>query len=1185
MFRRTSLVSLLLPLFFINLLTPSLAQPCTRLIDNFSSTTRNGVTGGSAGGTAAFSVSNNQLTISSSVAGSYWFTQLSTTGCSDITPFTFVTLKGRSTISGVSLTFSVGIDYSNSACSSKENTVWFSPVTISGTTVQTYTVAIGGMLDPLKARARAIVFAGFRSSSTTQAAQAIISDLQFERACTTTTTSTPTPTTTTTTTASPTPTATNTGVPSFACPTPFVINTFAFADRGNQLGGLSGPVSLSSFSVQDNTLSAVASVANGYWWNNFYPNSETTGPCLDITGYTHVTFEASASVAGSRVDVGFDFFNGCTGTKTIAGTQSITGPALGTSLQEYAVVIPGGTTFTTSQKQRIKAILLRFASAGVTYRFRNLRMRTLSAPCPVPPSRLQLGPAPVVLNCVQPGMFAMTFDDGPTTNWNILLQTLASKNVKATFFINGDNRNQLTDPAIQSIVTQSFRAGHQIASHGYFHYSSTNELNEFTTETNIRQLDDLIFSFLNVRPTFFRPPYGDYDAGTQRAIGRAGYRHLVYWTIDPRDWDTVNNADAILQGFRNVLEPADSRTSSFVALQHDWRIESVNQVGTIVDYVRSKGYSGGLIKDIAMHPLAVLLSIFGCIAFVIPPSFAQTCTIPIDDFSSATRNGVTGGSAGGTAAFSVSNNQLTISSSVAGSYWFTQLTTSGCSNIKSFTSLTLKAQAAVSAASLIFSVGIDYQDSACSRKEGTVWLSPVTISATTGETYTVSLAGVADSFKARASAVVFAGFKSSSGSQAGQAVITDLKFEGECPPTEITTLKDVPSFACSNPFVINTFMFADRSNQLGGLSGPVDLSSLSVQDSTLSVVASTANGYWWNNFYPDSENSPCLDITGYTHVTFEAAASVAGSRVDIGFDYFNTCSGSKRIAGTQTITGPELDTSFQEYAVVIPGGTFTTSQKQRVKAILLRFASGGVTYRFRNLRMRTLDVPCPVPPSRLQMAPAAAVQSCVQPGMFALTFDDGPTLNWVDLLRTLASKNAKVTFFVNGDNESRLTDPNIQSLVLRAYRAGHQIASHGYYHYSSTNQLNEFTTETNIRQLDDLFFSFLNVRPTFFRPPYGEYDAGTQRALGRAGYKYLVYWNFDPRDWVKTNPGEEIVKAFRNVLDRADPRTSSFVSLQHDWRRESVDNVGFIVDYVRSKGYRLVTMAECLGETQNGGYL
>lgn len=91
---------------------------------------------------------------------------------------------------------------------------------------------------------------------------------------------------------------------------------------------------------------------------------------------------------------------------------------------------------------------------------------------------------PVIYACTVPNSFAVTFDDGPGTYTNELLDYLARRQIKVTFFVNGMNYNDINDPAIAATVKRAHADGHQIASHTWSHADislpSTNLKEEMT---------------------------------------------------------------------------------------------------------------------------------------------------------------------------------------------------------------------------------------------------------------------------------------------------------------------------------------------------------------------------------------------------------------------------------------------------------------------------------------------------------------------------------------------------------------------------------------------------------------------------------------------------------------------------------------------------------------------------------
>ena len=115
----------------------------------------------------------------------------------------------------------------------------------------------------------------------------------------------------------------------------------------------------------------------------------------------------------------------------------------------------------------------------------------------------------------------LTFDDGPIPEATpFILKTLADFDVKATFFMVGDNVRKFPH-----LYQQVKDAGHQIGNHTMNHLGS---FRHWTTTyvINVFQANELIHSHL------FRPPHG-------------WMRHSVYYWIKKYYrvvfWDVVNN--------------------------------------------------------------------------------------------------------------------------------------------------------------------------------------------------------------------------------------------------------------------------------------------------------------------------------------------------------------------------------------------------------------------------------------------------------------------------------------------------------------------------------------------------------------------------------------------------------------------------------------------------------------------
>jgi peptidoglycan/xylan/chitin deacetylase (PgdA/CDA1 family) len=135
-------------------------------------------------------------------------------------------------------------------------------------------------------------------------------------------------------------------------------------------------------------------------------------------------------------------------------------------------------------------------------------------------------PIPSILTCATPGVFALTFDDGVAPALTpALLSLLASQNVIATFFINGQNYNELCSSVSSNTLGQIYDAGHQIASHSWNHlYMST--LSNLELYAQMRLNDVAINSIIGVAPIYFRFPFLDESDNALSAIASWGYKSV-----------------------------------------------------------------------------------------------------------------------------------------------------------------------------------------------------------------------------------------------------------------------------------------------------------------------------------------------------------------------------------------------------------------------------------------------------------------------------------------------------------------------------------------------------------------------------------------------------------------------------------------------------------------------------------
>lgn len=150
-----------------------------------------------------------------------------------------------------------------------------------------------------------------------------------------------------------------------------------------------------------------------------------------------------------------------------------------------------------------------------------------------------------------------------------------------------------------------------------------------------------------------------------------------------------------------------------------------------------------------------------------------------------------------------------------------------------------------------------------------------------------------------------------------------------------------------------------------------------------------------------------------------------------------------------------------------------------------------------------------------------------------LTFDDGPhPAATPKVLEILKRRNIRATFFLVGTNVQRY--PGIASEIVRC---GHTIGNHGQTHRPLIFK-SFILQQREIQQANETLKEILNLRPSFFRPPYGYFDARTLRLVRTEGQK-VVMWDVDAHDFSATQP--DLIPA--TVCKRARPGS---IVLLHD---------------------------------------
>ncbi|TYB38800.1 polysaccharide deacetylase family protein [Actinomadura chibensis] len=193
------------------------------------------------------------------------------------------------------------------------------------------------------------------------------------------------------------------------------------------------------------------------------------------------------------------------------------------------------------------------------------------------PKRPPEPPKPPPPDCARAKCVALTFDDGPSESTAELLDILAARKVRATFFLIGENVVKRPD-----LVRREHDAGHEIADHSYTH-ADLGRASKKQTLSELTRTQDAIRQASGYTPVLLRPPYGSTSkrlAELTRELGLA----QVLWSVDPVDWEH-RDTGYVERRVLKAVKPGD------IVLMHDIHPTTVKAVPEIIDRLAGEGYT------------------------------------------------------------------------------------------------------------------------------------------------------------------------------------------------------------------------------------------------------------------------------------------------------------------------------------------------------------------------------------------------------------------------------------------------------------------------------------------------------------------------------------------------------------------------------------------------------------------
>jgi len=191
----------------------------------------------------------------------------------------------------------------------------------------------------------------------------------------------------------------------------------------------------------------------------------------------------------------------------------------------------------------------------------------------------------------------LTFDDGPSTNTDKILDILSEFQIKGTFFILGkkilDNDYMDYEDAVAALQ-RVLAEGHFVGLHSMTHdmhslYKTPEAHNNFYDE--MRELQKLIFDLSGGYETnLYRAPYGTRGMFTGNHIRKMANSDMKAWdwNIDTEDWKT-KSTDVVLKKIKEDME-GHKYPNLVVILFHEYDV-TVETLPSAIRYFLDLGYT------------------------------------------------------------------------------------------------------------------------------------------------------------------------------------------------------------------------------------------------------------------------------------------------------------------------------------------------------------------------------------------------------------------------------------------------------------------------------------------------------------------------------------------------------------------------------------------------------------------
>ncbi|SKB33001.1 Peptidoglycan/xylan/chitin deacetylase, PgdA/CDA1 family [Salegentibacter holothuriorum] len=181
----------------------------------------------------------------------------------------------------------------------------------------------------------------------------------------------------------------------------------------------------------------------------------------------------------------------------------------------------------------------------------------------------------------------------------------------------------------------------------------------------------------------------------------------------------------------------------------------------------------------------------------------------------------------------------------------------------------------------------------------------------------------------------------------------------------------------------------------------------------------------------------------------------------------------------------------------------------------------------------------------------------IKENQIAITFDDGPVENTLEILKVLDKYKAKAGFFCIGKRIEE--QPDIFKEIIEK---GHLVGNHTYTHTRKMGALGVSRIVWEIKECNRIAEETAGIKMMLFRPPFGIVSPKTHKALQKTGL-ISVGWSIRSFDAIVSS--EEIV--LNRIKKRIKPGA---IILLHDNNAKTVKILEQLLVFLKNNNYEVV---------------